>query len=289
MPQVVETFRATDFPARRVLAAKGATSVSVVIPARDEEATVGAVVATLRAELMVRHPVIDEIVVVDDGSVDATARRAVEAGATVVTTSAGAGPPLQQRGPPGRGKGEALWRGVHATTGDVVAFCDADVINLSAPFILGLVGPLLVHGDLALVKAAYRRSYQGRPGEGGRVTELSARPALSLLFPQLAAVSQPLGGEYASPREVLESVPFVGGYGVDVGLLIDIAAARGAAAIAECDVGERVHRNRSLAELGPQAKTVLGVILSRAGVEVAGGPPPECPPLDSVDSYRRTA
>lgn len=284
--------------------------MSVVLPARDEEATVAGIVSVIRHELMERHAVVDELVVIDDGSTDATARQAAEAGAEVIAV----GDVLTDYRT-GHGKGQALWRGVHVTTGDVVVFCDADVTGFVAGFVLGLVGPLLVKDDIALVKGCYRRSFQGQPGEGGRVTELVARPVLSLLFPHLAWCLQPLAGECAARREVLETVSFVGGYGVDLGLLIDVADRCGPGAIAQCDLGERVHRNRPLAELQPQAALILRLALERAGVALgpsgplsgglgpsgplSGGLGPgvtphlaalvEHPPLVTVPAHRRTA
>lgn len=281
---MLRSLQASEFPPERVLELKRGRTVSVVIPARDEEATVGAVVGTIRQHLIDRHHIVDEVIVVDDGSRDATAAVATRAGATVV----GAAGVLTEYGDE-HGKGQAMWRGLHLSVGDVVVFCDADVTNFHPGFVLGLAGPLLARDELGFVKAFYRRPYMGRPGEGGRVTELAARPALSLLFPHLAGVAQPLAGECAGRREVLEAVPFAGGYGVDVGLVIDVAAGWGVDAIAQCDLGERVHRNRPLSELGPQARAVLAVILARAGVEAVEGARVERPPLAEVPSHRKTA
>ena len=291
---MLRSFDAADFPAERVAAAKRGRTVSVVIPARDEGATVAGVVGVIRTELMKRHGVVDELVVVDDGSTDGTAREAAAAGADVVT----AADVLSEYGTE-HGKGQALWRGVHVTGGDIVAFCDADVTGFGAGFVLGVVGPLLAYDDVHLVKGFYRRSFQGQPGEGGRVTELVARPLVSLLFPHLAAFLQPLAGECAARREVLEAVPFVGGYGVDLGLLIDVADRFGAGCLSQCDLGQRDHRNRPLAELRPQAAVILRLGLQRAGVALSGQPGPsvephpprlvERPPLAGVPAYRKTA
>lgn len=258
---VLRSFSSSEFPVERVLDAKGGRRVSVVLPARDEEATVGDVVGVIARELVRRHPVVDELVVVDDGSTDATARRAADAGAEVVT----AAEVLPEYGTE-HGKGQAMWRGLHVTTGDVVVFCDADIRNLDPGFVLGLVGPLLVHDDVEIVKGFYERSLDGRPGEGGRVTELVARPLISLLFPHLAGLVQPLAGECAGRRDILEAIPFVGGYGVDLALLVDVAERCGSRAIAQCDLGERVHRNRPLGELGAQALAILEMALSRCGL-----------------------
>jgi glucosyl-3-phosphoglycerate synthase len=146
-----------------------------------------------------------------------------------------------------------------------VAFCDADVANFGPEFVTGTVGPLLVRDDVAFVKAFYERPLDGRAGEGGRVTELVARPLISLLFPHLASLGQPLAGECAARREVLEQVPFVSGYGVDLGLLIDVSERFGAASIVQCDLGRRVHRNRPLSELSLQAMAIIQLALARIG------------------------
>ena len=242
--------------------------VSVVIPARDEAPTVGGIV---RSVLGLGDRV-DEVVVVDDGSSDATAATAAQAGARVV------------RAEGGPGKGQAMWKGAAETTGDVVVFCDADLEEFDPAFVTGLVEALTASPGAALAKARYAR----RTGTGGRVNELVARPALELLHPHLAGLAQPLGGEYAAWRHVLEQLPFVHGYGVDLGLVLDVAARFGPDAIVEADLGARAHRNRSLDELRPQARAVLEVALHRAGVLEA--PVPECPPLQTVPGYdRRTA
>lgn len=257
--RALPSFRAADFPLEAVLAAKGGRRVSVVVPARDEEATIGTVVATIVDELA-GPGVVDEVVVVDDGSEDATAAVAAAAGAKVHAAAE-----VLPGHPSGPGKGQAMWRGLHVTSGEVVAFCDADVRDFDVRFVLGVVGPLLARPDLAFVKAYYDRPLHGRPGEGGRVTELMARPVVAALFPALSPIVQPLAGECAGRREVLEAVPFAGGYAVDLGLLIDVARAHGMSSIAQCDLGERVHRNRPLAELGPQALAILQLALERSG------------------------
>lgn len=293
---LVRAFRHGDFDARALVGAKRGRTVSVCLPARNEAATVGTIVGLIRRELIASIPLVDDLLVVDDHSTDATAEVAAAAGARVVSTA----DLLPEMGP-GGGKGEALWKSVHASTGDVIAWCDADVTNFGAHFVVGLVGPLLVDPQLTFVKAFYERPHDGRPGEGGRVTELVARPLLSLLYPQLAGVLQPLGGEYAGRRDVLEQLPFVEGYGVDLGLLIDVAARFGTQTIAQVDLGARVHRNRPLAELSPQALAVLHTGLRRAGVAPAElrarllrpGLEPvsigvdERPPLVQVPGYRR--
>ena len=247
----------TDHSIGDLLARKGATTVSVCLPARDEAATVGPIVEVIGSEL-VGCGLVDELLVVDDHSSDGTAEVAAAAGATVI----GAHEVLPEV-TAGHGKGQALWKSLHASRGDLVVWCDADITDFDPCFVVGLLGPLLTDPDVEFVKGHYERAERGGRG-GGRVTELVARPVLSLLFPHLSHVVQPLSGEYAGRRGLLESLPFVKGYGVDLGLLIDVAARRGRGAIAQVDLGTRVHRNRSLAELSPQATAVLQVALRRA-------------------------
>lgn len=239
------------------LASARTLSTSVCLPARNEAATVGEIVTRIRA-----HPLVDEIVVVDDHSRDETGAAAAAAGAKVVR----AADVLPDHGE-GPGKGQALWKAVASSTGDVVAFCDADLRDFEPHFVTGLLAPLLADTDLAFVKAFYRRpTGDGSPRGGGRVTELVARPVLALLFPELADVVQPLAGEFAGRREVLEALPFVEGYGVDIGLLIDGARHCGIERLAQIDLGVRTHRNRPLHELGPMATIVLMTALHRVGM-----------------------
>jgi glucosyl-3-phosphoglycerate synthase len=167
---------------------------------------------------------------------------------------------------PGQGKGNAMWKSLHVTTGDVVCWVDADIRNFAAHFVTGLLGPLLTDPETAFVKGYYRRPLHGEPTGGGRVTELMARPLLSVLFPELAGFIQPLGGEYAGRRSVLEQVPFVEGWGVEIGLLVDIVRRVGLGATAQVDLGVREHRNRPLDELGGQATAILLTALRRAGL-----------------------
>jgi glucosyl-3-phosphoglycerate synthase len=256
---MMRSFDFRDYPAARLVAAKRGRRVSVCLPARNEGATVGATVETIQRELMIREAVVDELIVMDDGSTDDTAAVAAAAGATVVS----AADILPDYGTE-HGKGQAMWRAVHVTSGDLVAFCDADIQDFDAGFVRGLLGPLLTRDDVTFVKGYYERPLDGRPGEGGRVTELMARPLISLFFPELAGLAQPLAGECAARREVLEAVPFAGGYGVDLGLLIDVTARFGIAGLVQCDLGRRVHRNRPLAELSVQALAILQLALVRA-------------------------
>lgn len=286
-----------DVTVDTLLALKRSQTVSVCLPARDEEATVGEIVATVRKELVDGVGLVDEVLVVDDCSRDATAAVALDEGARVVSTQ-GLLPELG----PGSGKGEALWKSVFAAEGDLVVWCDADITNFDSRFVLGLLGPLLARPDIGFVKGFYDRPVDGRPGTGGRVTELVARPLISLLFPRLGNIVQPLSGEYAGRREVLEAVPFVQGYGVDLGLLVDISARFGLESIAQVDLGVRLHRNRTLDELSPQALAVMQTAFTKAHVAPASAHTAtllrpgladlmlehvERPPLAQLESYLR--
>ncbi len=270
----------TDFELEALLEAKGTHRISICLPARDEAGTVGQIVTTMRERLVCGTSLVEEIVVLDHGSSDDTARIAAEAGARVVPADS----VLPEFGP-ALGKGDVLWRSLAATSGDIVVWLDADLVGVSADIVLGLVGPLLHDPHVTMVRAVYQRMLAGEVGEGGRVTELTARPVLALLHPRLAHVRQPLGGEYAARRDVLESLPFEPDYGVEMGLLIDVAAGWGADSIAQVDVGRRVHRNRPLSALTGQAREVLRAALSRSDVSAAAalrGDLPLRPPMREV-------
>ncbi|MFB6840478.1 glucosyl-3-phosphoglycerate synthase [Streptomyces sp. NPDC056361] len=241
-----------DRPLERILAAKRNTRVSVVLPALNEEATVGDIVAVIRRELMSEAvPLVDELVVIDSGSTDRTAEVAAAAGARVVARDA-----ILPRIPAVPGKGEVLWRSLMVTSGDVVCFVDADLRDFSADFVTGIVGPLLTDPDVDFVKAMYDRPFGDTPGQGGRVTELVARPLLNLHWPQLAGFVQPLGGEYAARRSLLERLPFPVGYGVELGLLVDALHTVGLDALAQVDVGVRKHRHQDGRALGRMAAAI---------------------------------
>lgn len=239
---------------------RAGTTVSVCLPARDEAQTVGTIVETISADL-VGGGLVDEIVVMDDGSRDGTGAAAADAGASVVDTSevlSGLGP--------GRGKGDALWKSLYVAEGDLICWLDADLVEFSSHFVTGLLGPLISRPSISFVKGFYQRV-----GEGGRVTEIMARPAIARLLPHLASVIQPLGGEYAGRRSTLEQVPFLTGWGVEIGLLADVVDRFGAGAVAQVDLGFRRHRSRSLHDLGVQAAAVLDAALRRAGVDQDAG------------------
>lgn len=238
--------------------------VSVVIPALNEERTVAGVVAAVRADVPF------EVLVIDADSTDATAQRARAAGARVLNWRE-----VLPGIPPVPGKGESLWRGVAAATGDVVVFIDADLTDPARGLVTALAAPFAdpaARTEIQLVKADYRRTLDGHATGGGRVTELTAKPLIRLLHPELADISQPLAGEYAIRRSAALRVPFVAGYGVESGLLVDVANRWGRASISEVNLPPRRHRNRPLAELGPMADTVAAVLAQRAGVINAGHP-----------------
>ncbi|GAA3101528.1 glucosyl-3-phosphoglycerate synthase [Streptomyces rectiviolaceus] len=242
-----------DRPLSALVAAKRASgaSVSVVLPALDEEETVGEIVAEIRRELVEKASLVDELVVIDSGSKDRTAEVAREAGARVVHRDE-----ILPRIPAVPGKGEVLWRSLLVTGGDIVAFVDADLKEFSADFVTGIVGPLLTEPDVAFVKAMYDRPLAGTAGQGGRVTELMARPLLNMHWPQLAGFVQPLGGEYAARRSLLERLPFPVGYGVELGLLVDALHTVGLDALAQVDVGVRKHRHQDGQALGRMAAAI---------------------------------
>lgn len=254
------SWSAADRPLDLLLAAKRAAgpagTISVVLPALDEEATVGGIVGAIRRDLMTPDvPLVDEVVVVDSGSRDATARVAADAGATVVRRDA-----ILPRVPAVAGKGEVLWRSLLVTSGAIVCFVDADLREFDSRFVSGIVGPLLTEPGLQLVKAMYDRPLETGgtvvPAGGGRVTELVARPLLNLHWPRLAGFVQPLGGEYAARRSLLERLPFPVGYGVELGMLIDSLALVGLDALGQVDVGVRHHRHQGGQALGRMAAAI---------------------------------
>jgi glucosyl-3-phosphoglycerate synthase len=256
------TMNVAQWTARELASAKKGARVSVVIPARNEEATIGAIVATVRKSLMEAVPLVDEILVVDSRSTDATARCAHAAGARVV------GQDEVTRGLARmEGKGDALWAGVSESTGDLVAFVDGDLREFSAHFVTGLLGPLITDSTVEFVKGFYHRplvsATGAEPDGGGRVTELAARPLINLFWPELAGIVQPLAGEYAGRRTTLERIPFVSGYGVEIAMLIDLLDLVGLDALAQVDLGERLHRHQSTEALGRMSAQIMVTAWSR--------------------------
>ena len=229
--------------------------ISVVLPARDCAATVGAVLATAVVPLA-EAGLVDQVLVVDGGSSDATADCALRAGAEVHAED----DLLPEHGP-ALGKGDAMWRALSVARGDLIAYMDADTLDPDPVHLLGLLGPLLCDPTVHLVKAAFDRPFAGAggivPDEGGRVTELMARPLLNLHVPALAGFTQPLAGETAARRDLLEALPFPAGYGVEVALLLDALRRVGLDGLAEARVGTRQNRHQPLRELGAMAFAVL--------------------------------
>ncbi len=275
-------------------ARKGEHRISVCLPARNEASTIGPICEAIAQDLMGEHALVDELLVLDDGSSDYTAAVATAAGAEVVS-AADVLPDVGLR----RGKGQVLWASIAASTGDVIVWCDSDLLTFDVHYITRMVAPLLDDPTVELVKGYYLRHSDELGRGGGRTTELMARPLLSRYFPPLATLRQPLGGECAARRSLLERLPFVESYGVEVGLMIDAARLVGVDAIVQVDLGERHHRHRSLLDLSEQAGEILTVVLERAGVEPRGSAilqrgdgkvvdteRRELPPMISLEDYR---
>lgn len=255
------TFATADLDLQDLIARKRASdvSVSLVLPARNEADTIGGVV---ESGMTLLDRLVDEVVVIDGSSTDRTAELAVAAGAVVRQDAE----ILPQFGSV-LGKGDALWRSLTITSGDIVAFVDTDIRNPDPRFVWGIVAPLLLDDGIEFVKGFYDRPIEVggvlQPSGGGRVTELMARPLLNLFWPSLAGLVQPLSGEYAGRRSVLERVPFFTGYGVEIGLLIDVLTACGVDAVAQVDVGRRVHRNQDLQDLSRMSFAIAQVAMQR--------------------------
>ena len=278
------TSRASDWKTSRLVDVKGDTTVSVVLPALNEQDTVGAIVAAIRTRLMERHGLVDELVVMDSGSTDGTYDAAVEAGAKVVRREE-----VLSEFEPLPGKGEVLWRSLAATTGDVLVFIDSDLRDFTTSFVTGLLGPLLTDRSVQLVKATYDRPLtQGRtvvPAGGGRVTELVARPMINLHWPELAGFVQPLSGEYAARRPLLEQLPFPTGYGVEIGMLVDALRLVGLPALAQVDLSRRKHRNQEIGKLGRMSSEILQVAYERLRREGRLAMPP---PATELTQFERS-
>jgi len=258
----LRSYHADAWCAADLAARKNGQRVSVVIPARDEERTIGAIVATVRHRLMEQVALVDELIVVDSRSRDRTAEVAARAGATVVGQDE-----VLPTVKPMDGKGDALWKGLAASSGDLVAFVDGDLRDFSAHYVTGLLGPLLEEPVIRYVKGFYHRplTHESHVDEdgGGRVTELVARPLLNLYWPQLAGFVQPLAEEYAGRRDVLTRLPFVCHYGVEVGHLVDILALHGLDALAQVDLGVRHHRHQDTQQLGVMAAQIMVTLFDR--------------------------
>jgi len=260
------TFHANEFSdLSRLLDLKrqSGLSVSLGLPALNEEDTIGGVISVLKRALMEEVPLLDEIVVIDSNSTDRTREIASELGVPVYIHQE----VLLEAGPPLEGKGEALWKSLHVLKGDIIAWVDTDVANMHPQFVYGLIGPLLREPRIGYMKGYYHRPLRTSTGMqhegGGRVTELTVRPLMNLFFPLLSGLVQPLAGEYAGRREVLEQLPFFSGYGVETGMLIDLLERYGLYSIGQVNLENRIHRNRDLADLSLTAFAIVQVILTR--------------------------
>ncbi|MFW5687940.1 MAG: glucosyl-3-phosphoglycerate synthase [Spirochaetota bacterium] len=259
------TFHHSSFRDLRALVEakeKKGLTISLCIPTLNEEKTIGKEVVIFRSELQQRYPLLDEIAVIDSGSTDRTLEVAASFGADTYLAS-DILPDLE----PKRGKGENLWKAIYQLSGDIIVYIDADIKNIHPRFVYGLVGPLIEREETKYVKAFYDRPLafsQGiRPSGGGRVTEILIRPLFSLFFPELTGIIQPLSGEYAVRREVLEAIPFPIGYGVETSHLLDVYARWGLSAFAQTDLDQRVHRNQATRSLGKMAFGIMQTFLSR--------------------------
>jgi hypothetical protein len=264
-------YAAGAFDLATLAAAKGETSVTVIVPAKEVADTIGGVLTTTAGPLL-DAGLVDELVVVDAASEDGTADVAAATGTRVLQQDE----LLREHGP-ALGKGDAMWRALHATDGDVVCFLDADTADPTDAHLRGLLGPLLTTPELMLVKGAFTRPWAGdaaaMPHEGGRVTELMARPLLNLHAPRLAGFAQPLAGEFAARRVLLEAIPFPAGYGVEIAVLMDALRLHGLDALAESELGTRQNRHQPLRALGEMAYAVLAAVERRIerGAAPTGG------------------
>jgi glucosyl-3-phosphoglycerate synthase len=289
----VRTFHHSRFSPGR-LRVERLETVSVCVPAREEAATIGSVVAPLIA--LREAGVVDQVVVLDDDSRDGTGAIAASLGAQVVRPAA-----LLPAFGPLLGKGDAMWRALSVLTGDLVCFVDADSEDFTAHFAIGLLGPLICAPYLQFVKGFYRRPFKHGPAQvqptgGGRVTELTARPLLATFYPELAEIRQPLAGEFAARRDLLERMTFCTGYAVEIGLLLDVYATIGIGAIAQVDLDVRQNRHRPLHDLGATADAVVAAVSRRLRREgrLLGDDEPrhellERPPLGSLRAFEDAA
>lgn len=259
------TFHHSDFQDIEALVEakkKMGVTISLCIPTLNEEATIGKEVIMFRSELMQRFPLVDEIAVIDSGSTDNTLAVASSFGADTYLAADILGN-LEQK----RGKGENLWKAIYQLKGDIIVYIDADIKNIHPRFVYGLLGPLLQNPEVKYVKAFYDRpiafSEGIRPSGGGRVTEILVRPLFSLFFPDLSAIIQPLSGEYAVKREVLEKISFPIGYGVETSHLLDVYKLYGLNAFAQTDLDQRVHMNQATVDLGRMSFGILQTFLTR--------------------------
>jgi len=253
----------SDISALVSLKEKKKLKISLAFPTLNEEATIGKEILIIRTELMDRYPLLDEIAVIDSGSKDNTRKVAEQFGAKVFSSRL-----ILPKYGSYKGKGENLWKSLYVLEGDIIVWVDADISNISPKFVYGLLGPLLEDDQLGYVKAFYERPIRSSKGitssGGGRVTEILVRPLFSQFFPELARFIQPLSGEYAGRRELLEKLPFSVGYGVELGHLIDILEMDGIEALAQVDLDMRIHRNQTTEALGRMSFGILHTFFARA-------------------------
>lgn len=259
------TFHASEFDDLEYLLKlkqEQGVTISLALPALNEEETVGNVISTIQEALVHKVPLIDEIVLMDSNSTDRTRQIARELGIPVYIHQE----VLPQYGARS-GKGEALWKSLYCTHGDILIWIDTDIVNIRPHFVYGLLGPLLLRPDILFVKGFYRRPIKMgnklQSTGGGRVTELVARPMLNLFYPELSGVVQPLSGEYGGRRSALERLPFFSGYGVEIGLLIGVLEEFGLSSIAQVDLEERIHRNQSLEALSKMSFAIIQAIIRK--------------------------
>ncbi|MBK8422060.1 MAG: glucosyl-3-phosphoglycerate synthase [Anaerolineales bacterium] len=259
------TFHADEFADLKYLLSlkeKQNLTISLALPALNEEQTVGKVIRTIKNVLMKRIPLLDEIVLIDSNSTDRTRQIAKKIDVPVYIHQE----VLSQYGAR-KGKGEALWKSLYCTRGDIIIWIDTDIVNIHPRFIYGLIGPLLLRPEIDFVKGFYRRPLKVgnkmQAGSGGRVTELTARPLLNLFYPELSGMIQPLSGEYGGRRKVLEQMPFFSGYGVEIGLLIDMLEKFGLRSIAQVDLQERIHHNQPLEALGKMSFAIIQAVIRK--------------------------
>jgi glucosyl-3-phosphoglycerate synthase len=259
------TFHHGEFNDKKKLVSlkeKRGVTISLGFPTLNEEQTIGKEILILKTELMDRYPLIDEIAVIDSGSTDRTCSVAAQYGAKVFASK-----DILKKYGSFMGKGENLWKSLFVLKGDIIVWIDADISNIAPKFLYGLVGPLLVREDLSYIKAFYERPLKSMselsPSGGGRVTEILVRPLFSLFYPELAYLVQPLSGEYAGRRALLETLPFSVGYGVEVGHLVDILHVHGVGCIGQVDLDRRVHRNQPVQALSKMAFGIMTTFFNR--------------------------
>ncbi|WP_304221456.1 glucosyl-3-phosphoglycerate synthase [Gracilinema caldarium] len=256
--------RFADIDRLVALKEKKGLKISLAFPTLNEEATIGKEILVIRTELMDRYPLLDEIVVIDSSSQDKTRTIAERYGAKVYQSKN-----ILPTYGTYRGKGENLWKSLYVLQGDIIVWVDADIANISPKFVYALVGPLLEDDSIGYVKAFYERPIRSsgdlKPSGGGRVTEILVRPLFSLFYPELAALIQPLSGEYAGRRKLLETLPFSVGYGVELGHLLDIYHQFGIKSLAQVDLDIRIHRNQTTQALGKMSYGILNTFFKRAG------------------------